>query len=106
MYTSAGKWVGYVNQASCWDETGAASFLGTTRTKIVAELTAHLNDHYYLGTPYRGLATATAARYMVPRGVSSPYGVGMNCTGFVSYVLQRAGANLSRLTGLSNQWGG
>ncbi|WP_204123157.1 hypothetical protein [Lacticaseibacillus mingshuiensis] len=106
LYTSAGKWVGYVNQASCWDETGAASFLGTTRTKIVAELTAHLNDHYYLGTPYRGLATANAARYMVPGGVSSPYGVGMNCTGFVSYVLQRAGAKLSRLTGLSNQWGG
>ena len=33
-------------------------------------------------------------------------GVAMNCTGFVARVFANTGGNLSKITALSNQWGG
>ena len=65
------------------------SFLGTiTREKVVAELTEHQNDGYYIGTPYHR------------SDWQSPYGdpiyngsVSMNCCGFVCYVLRKCGFN-------------
>ena len=62
---------------------------GVTREGIVQELTAHENDHYYLGTPYKG------ADWRSPNGDTSyNYGsAGLNCAGFVSYVLCKLGLN-------------
>ena len=60
---------------------------GVSRAKIVAELEAHENDDYYLGTPYAG------GDWQSPNGDPAYNdGVpGMNCTGFVSYVLRKVG---------------
>ena len=58
---------------------------GISRAKIVAELEAHENDDYYLGTPYMG------GDWQSPNGDPSYNDCtpGMNCTGFVSYVLRK-----------------
>ena len=60
---------------------------GVSRAKIVAELEAHEHDDYYLGTPYAG------GDWQSPNGDPAYNdGVpGMNCTGFVSYVLRKVG---------------
>ena len=60
---------------------------GISRAKIVAELEAHENDDYYLGTPYMG------GDWQSPNGDPSYNDgtPGMNCTGFVSYVLRKVG---------------
>ena len=60
---------------------------GISRAKIVAELEAHENDDYYLGTPYAG------GDWQSPNGDPSYNDgtPGMNCTGFVSYVLRKVG---------------
>ena len=60
---------------------------GVSRAKIVAELEAHENDDYYLGTPYMG------GDWQSPNGDPSYNDgtPGMNCTGFVSYVLRKVG---------------
>ena len=60
---------------------------GVSRAKIVAELEAHENDDYYLGTPYKG------GDWQSPNGDPSYNDgtPGMNCTGFVSYVLRKVG---------------
>lgn len=62
--------------------------LGVEREHVLNWLGQHLNDGYYLGTPY------------VPNDWRSPNGdvsfngaPGMNCTGFVWHVLRAAGAN-------------
>ena len=61
---------------------------GVTREAIVAELEAHENDSFYLGTPYHG------DDWQSPNGDTSYNGsAGMNCGGFVSYVLRKAGMN-------------
>ncbi len=69
--------------------TKTVSDWGVTREGIVQELTAHENDHYYLGTPYKG------ADWQSPNGDTSyNYGsAGLNCAGFVSYVLCKLGLN-------------
>ena len=59
-------------------------YLGV-KTSIVDYLNANANK--YLGTPYNGDITNTAA--------SGTPGVGMNCTGFVGHVLMACGADLS-----------
>lgn len=65
---------------------------GITREDVVAELAAHEQDDFYLTTPYQ------------PRDWSSPNGdpsyngePGMNCGGFVGYVVKQAGMDLSAL---------
>ena len=54
---------------------------------IVQELEAHEDDNYYLGTPYAGGDAQS------PNGDASYNSgtVGMNCAGFISYVLRKAG---------------
>lgn len=60
--------------------------LGVTRAAVVGELAAHLEDRYYLGTPYLG------GDYQSPNGDTAYNGrPAMNCGGFVSYVLRKAG---------------
>lgn len=59
---------------------------GVTRKKLVAELSAHEKDSYYLGTPQRG------GDWQSPKGDASYNGSpGMNCAGFVAYVLRKSG---------------
>lgn len=61
---------------------------GVTRDKIVSHLESHEHDDFYLGTPYQG------GDWQSPNGDTSYNGsAGMNCTGFVSYVLRACGLN-------------
>lgn len=69
---------------------GGANYMtsvGVTRESIVRELEAHEHDSYYLGTKYVGGDAQS------PNGDTSYNSgtVGMNCGGFVSYVLRAAG---------------
>lgn len=95
---------GWRSEGISWYTLGSASpidlnFLGINRQYIINELSKHQNDKYYLGTPYKGLAVNNAGQYMKP-------GLSMNCTGFVAKVIQNAGGNISKITNLSNNWGG
>ena len=66
--------------------TNYMTSVGVTRQAIVRELEAHENDDFYLGTPYQG------GDWQSPNGDTSYNGsAGMNCTGFVSYVLRACG---------------
>ena len=66
--------------------TNYMTSVGVTRESIVRELESHEHDNYYLGTKYVGGDAQS------PNGDDSYNGVaGMNCGGFVSYVLRKAG---------------
>ena len=60
---------------------------GVTRAKIVSHLESHEHDDFYLGTKYVGGDAQS------PNGDASYNSgtVGMNCAGFISYVLRKAG---------------
>ncbi|WP_199589513.1 VaFE repeat-containing surface-anchored protein, partial [Olsenella sp. AM30-3LB] len=65
--------------------------VGVTREQVVAELEAHESDTFYLGTPYVGLGdTGGMPR---PNGDHGSYRAGMQCTGFVCYVMAAAGGS-------------
>lgn len=79
-----------------WDEvysvcnnptgTKTVSDWGVTRDEVIAELTAHENDKFYLTTPYEGYDNQS------PNGDTGYNGsAGLNCAGFVSYVLRKCG---------------
>ncbi|RHK04757.1 hypothetical protein DW087_02195 [Olsenella sp. AM04-33] len=66
-----------------------SDLLGVTRQQVVDELTAHEHDSYYLGTPYKGVQeTGSMPR---PNGDPGAYSPGMQCNGFVAYVLNKVG---------------
>ena len=67
--------------------TNYMTSVGVTRQAIVRELEAHEDDNYYLGTPYAGGDAQS------PNGDTSYNSgdAGMNCAGFISYVLRKAG---------------
>ena len=67
--------------------TSYMTSVGVTRESIVRELEAHENDDFYLGTKYVGGDAQS------PNGDASYNSgtVGMNCAGFISYVLRKAG---------------
>ena len=67
--------------------TNYMTSVGVTRESIVRELEAHEDDNYYLGTPYAGGDAQS------PNGDTSYNSgdAGMNCAGFISYVLRKAG---------------
>ena len=67
--------------------------LGAEPGKVLEELKKHEKDGYYLGTPYSGYPL-TAENCMRPNGAYGGNGA-MNCTGFVAYVLEKCGADLS-----------
>jgi len=106
LYDSNGKWFGYVNSGAVRERSGVAHYLGTTRQRLVNELSAHQNDRFYLGTPFRLAGFSNQEMFVVPNGVSSPYGSGMNCTGFVACVSRRSGGNLNRISGITSGVGG
>lgn len=63
--------------------------VGVTRQQVVDELTAHEHDSYYLGTPYKGVNDT--GNWPRPNGDSGGYSPGMQCNGFVAYVLDKVG---------------
>ena len=67
--------------------TNYMTSVGVTRESIVRELEAHEDDDFYLGTKYVGGDAQS------PNGDASYNSgtVGMNCAGFISYVLRKAG---------------
>ena len=67
--------------------TNYMTSVGVTRESIVRELESHEHDNYYLGTKYVGGDAQS------PNGDTSYNSgtVGMNCGGFVAYVLRKAG---------------
>lgn len=67
--------------------------LGVEPGAVLAELSAHQQDGYYLGTPYVSYPL-TEENCMRPNGEYGGDG-GMNCTGFVASVLEKCGADLS-----------
>lgn len=73
---------------------------GVTRDAIVNELSAHEHDNYYLGTRYAG------GDVQSPNGDTSYNGsAGMNCGGFVGYVLRKVGLDSSRAIDLIKSTG-
>ena len=67
--------------------TNYMTSVGVTRQSIVQELESHEHDDFYLGTKYAGGDAQS------PNGDASynSGSVGMNCGGFISYVLRKAG---------------
>ena len=67
--------------------TNYMTSVGVTREAIVRELESHESDDFYLGTPYEGGDAQS------PNGDTSynSGAAGMNCAGFISYVLRKAG---------------
>lgn len=75
--------------------THTLSELGVTRAALLKELEAHEQDNYYLGTPY------VPGDWQSPKGDTRYNGrAGMNCGGFVSYVLRKAGLRAEEAMGL------
>ena len=67
--------------------TNYMTSVGVTRQAIVRELESHEDDDFYLGTKYVGGDAQS------PNGDTSynSGAAGMNCAGFISYVLRKAG---------------
>ena len=67
--------------------TNYMTSVGVTREAIVRELESHEDDDFYLGTKYVGGDAQS------PNGDTSYNSgtAGMNCAGFISYVLRKAG---------------
>lgn len=80
-------------RARCAGGTEYLDKFGVTRKKLLAELSAHEHDNYYLGTPQVG------GDWQSPRGDAAYNGrPGMNCAGFVAYVLRKAGLDAAAAT--------
>ena len=78
--------------------TNYMTSVGVTRESIVRELEAHEDDNYYLGTPYEGGDAQS------PNGDTSYNGhAGLNCAGFVSYVLRKAGLDAETVMEVMHQ---
>lgn len=89
-YSTVKEWCNHPNG------TRTISDFGVTREEVVAELSAHEDDGYYLGTAYQGYD------WQSPNGDPS-YNDGiakMNCGGFVAYVLDKCGLN----SGTADLW--
>ena len=71
--------------------TNYMTSVGVTREAIVRELESHENDDFYLGTPYEGGDAQS------PNGDTDYNGhAGLNCGGFISYVLRAAGLDAEK----------
>ncbi|MGM0215619.1 hypothetical protein IGI42_003214 [Enterococcus sp. AZ109] len=105
LYEKNGKWLGYVNSDAVRERKGVAAYLGTSRQRVINELSAHEHDRFYLGTPFRGLSSSNPEPFLSPAGAPNSYGAGMNCTGFVACVTRRSGGDLNRISGITQGWG-
>lgn len=107
LYNNNGTWQGYVNANAISFTRSISMFLETTEERVVTHLRQNESNSFYLGTPYRSVMGSPDPNYvMSPRGRPNGYGAGMNCTGFVAYAYREGGANLNKITQVSNQWGG
>ncbi len=86
---------------------GISNVLGISAATVVMNLQSHVNDGFYLGTRYEEDANDGRS----PNGDTSYNGYpGMNCTGFVWYVLTSAGAdpnavpNMQGITWCAGGW--
>ena len=76
---------------------GISNVLGISAASVVLNLQSHTNDRFYLGTRYADDIDDGRS----PNGDASFNGYpGMNCTGFVWYVLKSVGANPSSVPNL------
>lgn len=103
IYSTKGKWLGYVNSGAIRIKKGAASYLGISRARVVKHLSANEKNGFYVGTRYRGLGYGGISNqevFMQPKGKPNKYGQGMNCTGFVAAAMRNSGANLAPITRL------
>lgn len=71
-----------------------SDYLGISRQDVIDVLAPHINDSFFLGTPY------VSGDHCNPNGDPAGYGVkdavgvpALNCTGFVWYVLHTAGSD-------------
>lgn len=81
--------------------------MGVQRSKLVAWLSMHQYDGYYLGTPYS--AGFTVETCMYPNGARRWDGfAGMNCTGFVAHAYRMCGGDLGAIGANNNHspWSG
>lgn len=98
------KWYCFM-QSGAWVDTDYF-YLGTSRECIVEELEAHINDSYYLGTRYQSMKVLNGQTdpCMHPNGSPGADGyTGMNCAGFVAFVIQKAGGDLSGITAMGKK---
>ena len=105
-YVSGAGWVDY---RAVRVQPGVAEYLGTSKDKLLRELTSQEHTNYYLGTPYKSLSSSpyNSNGIMSPNGDIKPgFGPGMNCTGFVAYPLKKVGGDMNRITNVANAWGG
>lgn len=73
-------------RSSLKNGTRYLSDYGISRQAVVEHLSSHLEDNFYLTTPY------ASGDWQSPLGDTAYNGTaGMNCAGFVSYVLRAAG---------------
>ena len=87
-------------QADLGNGTSYLANYGVIRKAIVDELSAHEHDSYYLGTPYAG------GDVQSPNGDTSYNGsAGMNCGGFVGYVLRKVGLDSTQAVNLIKSTG-
>ena len=103
IYNAKGKWLGYVNSAAVRIKKGAATYLGTSRARVLKHLKANEKNGFYVGTRYRGLGYGGVSNqevFMQPKGNPNKYGQGMNCTGFVAAAMRNSGANLAPISRL------
>lgn len=88
-------------KARCAGGTEYLDKFGVTRKELVSELSAHEHDNYYLGTVCRG------GDFQSPIGDISYNGTaGMNCAGFVAYVLRKCGLDTQNAIKTMRQGGG
>ncbi|MGX7012855.1 hypothetical protein [Vagococcus silagei] len=104
LYEPNGNWLGYINSGATAPTRSVSSFMGVSRQRLLGDLNSHLNDRYYLGTPYVGYMDP--ARSMSPNGAPTQYGPGFNCTGWVAYAVRKAGGDLNMITRVANDYGG
>ncbi len=85
----------FVNRAN----RGISNVLGISAASVVMHLQSHVNDSFYLGTRYADDIDDGRS----PNGDPSFNGYpGMNCTGFVWYVLKSVGADPSSVPNLQD----
>lgn len=109
LYDGKGNWQGYVNSGATAPTRSVSSFMGVSRANLVQDLKNHEHDRFYIGTPYKSLTTSVnpnSSQFMSPNGAPNYFGPGFNCTGFVAYVVRKAGGDLNRITQTANAYGG
>lgn len=100
-FIAADDLASYVTDGTHPEDQYITQWLGVSKEKILAELNSHTADNYYLTTPYLSLGlTGNLPR---PNGDTGGYTAGMQCTGFVVYVLNKAAGYANTVPTMSNQ---